>query len=128
MVQIQRTEHGIPHITASTYEGLAFGTAYAYAQDNVCLLANQLVTVRGERSQYFGPTATGLLGLRTLPNAQIDLFIRSHMDDAALELANATLGPAAQAAIHAATWRATTATCRTPVGPGCRPSAGARPG
>ncbi len=98
IVQIERTEHGIPHITAFTYEGLAFGTAYAYAQDNVCLLANQLVTVRGERSQYFGPTATGLLGVRTLPNAQIDLFIRSHMDDAALARANATLGPGAQAA------------------------------
>ena len=99
-VQIERTAWGIPHITASTYEGLAYGTAYAYAQDNVCLLAQQLVTVRGERSQYFGPTATGLLGLRTLPNAQIDLFIRSHMDDAALARANATLGPAAQAAIR----------------------------
>jgi acyl-homoserine-lactone acylase len=99
-VQIERTEHGIPHITAFTYEGLAFGTAYAYAQDNVCLLAEHLVTVRGERSRYFGPTATGLLGLRTLPNAQIDLFIRSHMDDAALARANATLGPAAQAAVR----------------------------
>jgi acyl-homoserine-lactone acylase len=99
-VQIERTGWGIPHITAWTYEGLAFGTAYAYAQDNVCQLAQQLVTVRGERSQYFGPTATGLLGLRTLPNAQIDLFIRSHMDDAALARANATLGPAAQAAIR----------------------------
>jgi acyl-homoserine-lactone acylase len=99
-VQIERTEHGIPHITAATYEGLAFGTAYAYAQDNVCLLAQHLVTVRGERSQYFGPTATGLLGLRTLPNAQIDLFIRSHMDDAALARANAMVGSAAQAAIR----------------------------
>ena len=97
-VQIDRTAYGIPHITASTYEGLAYGTAYAYAQDNVCQLAQQIVTVRGERSQYFGPTATGLLGLRTLPNAQIDLFIRSHMDDAALARANAMLGPAAQAA------------------------------
>jgi acyl-homoserine-lactone acylase len=100
-VQIERTGWGLAHITSSTYEGLAYGTAYAYAQDNVCLLAQQLVTVRGERSQYFGPTATGLLGLRTLPNAQIDLFIRSHMDDAALARANATtLGPAAQAALR----------------------------
>ena len=98
-VQIERTA-GIPHITAATYEGLAYGTAYAYAQDNVCQLANHLVTVRGERSLYFGATATGLLGLRTLPNAQIDLFIRSHMDDAALARAHATLGPAAQAAIR----------------------------
>ena len=99
-VQIERTAWGIAHITAPTYESLAYGTAYAYAQDNVCQLAQHLVTVRGERSQHFGPTATGLLGLRTLPNAQIDLFIRSHMDDAALARAHATLGPAAQAAIR----------------------------
>jgi acyl-homoserine-lactone acylase len=99
-VQIERTAFDIPHITASTYEGLAYGMAYAYAQDNVCLLADHLVTARGERSLYFGPAATGLLGLRTLPNPQIDLFVRNHMDDAALARANALLGPAAQAAVR----------------------------
>jgi len=90
-VQIERTAYGIAHITAEDYEGLAYGTAYAYAQDNMCGLAQQLVTVRGDRSRYFGPTAVGLLGLRTLPNAQIDLFIRGHMDDAALAHAHAAL-------------------------------------
>ncbi len=99
-VQIERTPYGIAHITGATYEGLAYGTAYAYAQDNVCTLAQQLVTVRGERTLYFGPAATGLLGLRTLPNPQIDLFMRAHMDDAALARANALLGPAAQAAVR----------------------------
>jgi acyl-homoserine-lactone acylase len=99
-VQIERTAFGIAHITASTYEGLAYGTAYAYAEDNVCTLAQQLVTVRGERSLYFGPAASGQLGLRSVPNAQIDLFMRNHMDDAALAHAAVVLGPAAQAAIR----------------------------
>jgi acyl-homoserine-lactone acylase len=92
-VQVERTGYGIAHITAQDYEGLAYGTAYAYAQDNVCGVAQQLVTVRGERSQYFGPTATGLLGLRTLPNAQIDLFIRSHMTRARTAPGTATSPP-----------------------------------
>jgi acyl-homoserine-lactone acylase len=35
--------------------------AYAYAQDNVCMTANQLVTVRGERSRHFGGATPGLL-------------------------------------------------------------------
>jgi acyl-homoserine-lactone acylase len=96
-VQIQRTTYGIAHISAADYEGLAYGAAYAYAQDNVCQEAEQLVTVRGERSRYFGPTAQGQLGLRMLPNAQIDLFVRGQMDDAALARANAALGAEAQA-------------------------------
>jgi acyl-homoserine-lactone acylase len=83
-VQVERTQYGIAHITANDYEGLAYGTAYAYAQDNVCQVADQLVTVRGDRSQFFGAATPGVLGLRTMPNAQIDLFIRGHMDDAAL--------------------------------------------
>jgi acyl-homoserine-lactone acylase len=83
-VEIQRTTYGVAHIRAADFESLAYGVAYAHAQDNVCQTADQLVTVRGERSRFFGGGATGRLGLRTLPNEQIDLFIRSHMDDARL--------------------------------------------
>lgn len=81
---IQRTANGIPHITASDPETLAYGMAYAYAQDNVCMTADQLVTVRGERSRYFGAATPGLLARRMLPNEQIDFFMAAHMDDAAL--------------------------------------------
>ena len=48
---IQRTTNGVPHISAPDPETLAYAMAYAYAQDNVCMTANQLVTVRGERSR-----------------------------------------------------------------------------
>ena len=44
---IQRTANGVPHIVAPDAETLAYAMAYAYAQDNVCITANQLVTVRG---------------------------------------------------------------------------------
>src|SRR4051812_35895209 len=83
-VTIERTTFGIPHITAADDEGLAYGTAYAHAQDNVCQTAEHLVTLRGERSQFFGAQTVGDFGLGKLPNAQIDLFIRNHMNDAAL--------------------------------------------
>jgi acyl-homoserine-lactone acylase len=85
---IQRTANGVPHITAGDPETLAYAMAYAYAQDNVCMTANQLVTVRGERSRYFGGATQGLLARRMLPNEQIDFFIAAHMDDAALERAS----------------------------------------
>ena len=82
---ITRTTHGVAHISAPDMQTLAYGVAYAHAQDNVCQTAEQLVTVRGERARFFGGGAgRGLLGLRSLPNEQIDLFIAAHMDDAAL--------------------------------------------
>jgi acyl-homoserine-lactone acylase len=83
-VEIQRTNFGVAHILASDYEGLGYGVAYAHAQDNVCQTADRLVTIRGERSKFFGAAAMGRLGLRLLPNEQIDFFIQAHMDDAAL--------------------------------------------
>jgi len=52
---IRRTQFGVPHIRAQNERGLGFGIGYAYAQDNLCLLANEIVTVNGERSRYFGP-------------------------------------------------------------------------
>lgn len=81
---IQRTTHGVAHISAPDYETLAYGVAYAHAQDNVCQTAQQLVTARGARSATFGAAGSGQLGLRVLPNEQVDFFIAAHMDDARL--------------------------------------------
>ncbi|MEU9469276.1 penicillin acylase family protein [Streptomyces avermitilis] len=53
--RISRTEYGIPHILARDFDGLGYGYGYAFAQDNVCELADQVVTLRGERSRFFGP-------------------------------------------------------------------------
>ncbi|MGC4394611.1 penicillin acylase family protein [Hydrogenophaga sp. T2] len=94
---IVRTAHGVPHITAPDLETLAFGVAYAQAQDNVCQTADHLLTVRGERSLFFGEKGTGILGVRTLPNPVIDAFVAAHMDDAALTRLWAASSPAGQA-------------------------------
>lgn len=52
---IRRTTYGVPHIRATDERGLGFGIGYAYAQDNLCLLANEVVTVNGQRARFFGP-------------------------------------------------------------------------
>lgn len=52
---IRRTSYGVPHIRANDERGLGLGIGYAYAQDNLCLLANEVVTVNGERARFFGP-------------------------------------------------------------------------
>ena len=53
-VEIRRTSHGIPHITAKDYGSLGFGEGYAFAQDHLCSLADQVIKVRGERARFFG--------------------------------------------------------------------------
>ena len=55
---VRRTEYGIPHVVARDYGSLGYGYGYAFAQDNLCVLADRVVTLRGDRSRYFGPTAT----------------------------------------------------------------------
>jgi acyl-homoserine-lactone acylase len=55
---IRRTEGGIPHITARDYRGVGYGYGYAFAQDNICVMADDYVTVDAERSRFFGPTGS----------------------------------------------------------------------
>ncbi|MGW3634197.1 penicillin acylase family protein [Streptomyces sp. NPDC005122] len=74
---IRYTEYGIPHILAKDYTNLGFGTGWAQAADQVCTLADGFVTVRGERSRFFGPDAApdGSLSSAT-GNLSSDLYFR----------------------------------------------------
>jgi acyl-homoserine-lactone acylase len=53
--KIRYTTGGIPHILAHSWADLGFGYGYAFAKDNICTMANDYVTVRAQRSRYFGP-------------------------------------------------------------------------
>ncbi|MEA2375890.1 MAG: acyl-homoserine-lactone acylase [Thermoleophilaceae bacterium] len=57
-VTIRRGAHGIPNIQSKTWEGMGYGYGYAFAQDNICPMADDYVTVRAERSRFFGPDET----------------------------------------------------------------------
>src|ERR1035438_2412485 len=82
VVQIDRTTYGIAHVTASDYEGIGYGVAYAYAQDNLCLTAEHLLTLRGDRTRFLGAQGAGEIGLERLPNPQVDPFLPTPTDDA----------------------------------------------
>jgi acyl-homoserine-lactone acylase len=56
--EVRRTSFGYPHIKADNEKGIGYGVGYAFAQDNFCLLAEDVLTINGERSKYFGPAAT----------------------------------------------------------------------
>ena len=53
--EIRRTTGGWPHIKAASHGSLGYGYGYAYAQDQACTLAEIVVTVRAERTRWFGP-------------------------------------------------------------------------
>lgn len=78
--EITRTTYGIPHIVAKDWGGIGFGVAYAYAQDNLCLLAEQFVTLAGERSLHFGPENTTGPGTANMTNLVSDLSHRALLD------------------------------------------------
>jgi len=77
---ITRTTFGIPHIKARDWRGVGYGVAYAYAEDNLCLLAEEFATVSGERSLHFGPQATATLGFEQVDNLSSDVFFRTIID------------------------------------------------
>lgn len=74
---VRYTEYGIPHIVARDYASLGFGTGWAQAADQVCTLADGFVTVRGERSRFFGPDAATDFSLSSAArNLSSDLYFR----------------------------------------------------
>ena len=93
---ITRTTYGIPHITARDWRGVGYGVAYAYAEDNLCLLAEEFATVAGERSRHFGPEGKAVLGFEQVDNLSSDIFFRAMIDVAALREGAKTLTPRVQ--------------------------------
>ena len=69
--EIRRTTGGVPHIKARDFGSLGFGYGYAYAQDQLCEYASMIVTVKAQRSRYFGSDAESPAGGT---NLQSDFF------------------------------------------------------
>ncbi|HET6582973.1 MAG TPA: penicillin acylase family protein [Nannocystaceae bacterium] len=53
--EIRWTTYGIPHITGDDVPSVLFGQGWAHARDAGCIVADQIVKVRSERSSFFGP-------------------------------------------------------------------------
>jgi acyl-homoserine-lactone acylase len=84
---IRRTSHGIPHIIADDYAGIGYGYGYAFAQDDICVIADQYVTVDGQRSTYFGPGGSWKFEGNgfTANNLNSDFFFQQVIDDQRIE-------------------------------------------
>jgi acyl-homoserine-lactone acylase len=77
--EIRRTAYGIPHIKADDYGSLGFGYGYAFAEDNVCTLAEEFVTLSGERSRFFGPDESYSEFGNSINNLTSDFFYGSEV-------------------------------------------------
>ncbi|MCX5195094.1 penicillin acylase family protein [Streptomyces sp. NBC_00249] len=92
---IRYTENGVPHILARDYAHLGFGTGWAQAADQVCVLADGFLTVSGERSRWFGPDAAPDGSLSSAAkNLSSDLYFKGVRDSGTVEKLLATPAPA----------------------------------
>ncbi|MFB7263530.1 penicillin acylase family protein, partial [Streptomyces nojiriensis] len=92
---IRYTENGIPHILARDYARLGFGTGWAQAADQVCVLADGFVTVAGERSRWFGADAAPDFSLSSATkNLSSDLYFKGVRESGTVEQLLATPAPA----------------------------------
>ncbi|MFD9010155.1 penicillin acylase family protein [Streptomyces sp. NPDC059552] len=92
---IRYTENGIPHILARDYAQLGFGTGWAQAADQVCVLADGFVTVAGERSRWFGADAAPDFSLSSATkNLSSDLYFKGVRESGTVEKLLATPAPA----------------------------------
>lgn len=93
-VTITRTTYGIPHIKANDFASLGYGYGYALAEDNLCVLQEDFITIRGQRSRYFGANGSYTIypnGV-TADNVTSDFFWKFAATDAAIApLKNHTL-------------------------------------
>ncbi len=82
--QVMRTSYGIPHIQARDWGSLGYGYGYAFAQDNVCVLAREALAAQGRQARHFGAGA----GNATLASDWVYRMVNS---DARVNAAWATL-------------------------------------
>jgi acyl-homoserine-lactone acylase len=52
--EITRTQYGIPHIKADDWGSLGYGHGYAFAQDNYCMLMEEIVRASGQSLEQLG--------------------------------------------------------------------------
>jgi len=84
---LKRTAFGIPHIEADDFASMGYAYGYAQAEDNLCLLAEDTLTVRGLRARFLGANGTYQIPSNgaTTTNLNADFFWRAAATDEAIE-------------------------------------------
>lgn len=79
---VERTSHGIVHVTAKDYKGIGFGVGYAYTQDNRCVLAHRIAQVNGRLAEQVGADKPQrmLAEAHVMPSQLMDALFRTYFD------------------------------------------------
>jgi acyl-homoserine-lactone acylase len=101
-VTVTRTTLGIPHIRANRegdFGSIGYGYGYSQAEDNLCVLMQDLVTINGQRAKYFGRNGTYTIFANdaVANNVDSDFFWRAVATDAAITPLRNSMLPAAAA-------------------------------
>ena len=84
-VAIRETSHGVPHVLASDLRGVGYGAGYAQARIAICEMAGRFVTVRAERSLFFGADSNVPDGPARVTNLESDFFWQRIRDERLVE-------------------------------------------
>ncbi|HEV7761232.1 MAG TPA: penicillin acylase family protein, partial [Acidimicrobiales bacterium] len=77
---IRRGDGGVPHITGDSLADVTFGQGWASGEDRACDLADQVIKIRGERAEFFGPGDDDANVDSDLAWRQIGIFDRASDD------------------------------------------------
>jgi acyl-homoserine-lactone acylase len=97
---VRRTTAGIPHIKAENLGGMGYGYGYVFAEDNLCILAEEILTVRGERAKYFGEAPYDLGQTSSQSNTNSDAVYKMLATKEVIEKSRAAVDADVQAAVR----------------------------
>lgn len=84
--KVRETQYGIPHVKAKSWGSGGYGVGYAFARQNLCTFADDIVTLRAMRSEVFGPDGeTFASATASVNNVDSDLFWRWIIDSHKVE-------------------------------------------
>lgn len=76
---VRRTTAGVPHVKADSLGSVAYGYGYVFAEDDLCILAEEIMTVRGERAKYLGDLPYDLGNTQSQSNVSSDAFYKTQL-------------------------------------------------
>lgn len=97
---VRRTSMGVPHVKAENLGGLGYGYGYVFAEDNLCILEEEILTVRGQRAKYFGDVAYDLGNTSSRSNVGSDAVYQMLATKEVIEKSRATLDAEMQGMIR----------------------------
>ena len=99
-VEVKRGSFGVPHFVADDYGSIGYGYGYVQAQDNLCIIAEDMITTKGERAKHFGRNGTYTIHANgnTSNNVDSDFFWRHVVTEERISNLDAAASPEAKAA------------------------------